>query len=198
MLVLSCGKKDDQLPVVLLNGEDIIIVPLNSSFTDPGATANDNVDGLLSVSISGNVNTQLEGDYEIIYNATDAVGNTGEAVRLVRVFNDARTLSGTYSTISYTFADTSSFQSFLTTSTTINNRIWLQGFAQFDFAVVYADLIGDSIKIPEQQSLAQGSIHFFSAAGIVNTGDTLIIAISFSDSLSGNIYTGTSIYKKPF
>ena len=76
---------DETAPVVTLNGAASIITFQNQTFTDPGATANDNRDGEVSVQVSGNVDTSTLGSYPLIYSATDAAGNTGSANRTVIV-----------------------------------------------------------------------------------------------------------------
>ena len=77
-------------PVISLVGESIINIELGSTFTDPGATASDNVDGDLTSSItsSGTVNTATEGTYTIVYSVSDADGNIASVSRTVIVSLD--------------------------------------------------------------------------------------------------------------
>ena len=60
------------------------------TFTDPGATASDNIDGDLTSSItsSGTVNTATEGTYTIDYSVSDAAGNIASVSRTVIVSLD--------------------------------------------------------------------------------------------------------------
>ena len=76
---------DVTAPVVTLNGDATIITFQNQTFTDPGATANDDRDGSVTVSVSGSVNTNTLGDYILTYSASDAAGNIGTATRTVTV-----------------------------------------------------------------------------------------------------------------
>ncbi|WP_158968611.1 DUF5011 domain-containing protein [Paraglaciecola sp. L3A3] len=76
---------DTILPVITLNGDATVIIPLDSSYTDEGATASDNPDGDLSASIVAdvsNVDTSTLGEYTVSYNVVDAAGN--EAIELIR------------------------------------------------------------------------------------------------------------------
>ena len=74
---------DTVKPVISLNGGSTINVALGGTFTDPGATATDNVDGNISsgIVVGGNtVNVNTAGSYVITYNVTDAAGNAATQV----------------------------------------------------------------------------------------------------------------------
>ena len=78
-------------PVITLNVTDIQIIEVGSSYTELGATAQDNEDideDLTSaVTISGvsEVNTNVIGDYNVIYSVTDSDGNAASETRIIRV-----------------------------------------------------------------------------------------------------------------
>ena len=76
---------DDIPPVVTLNGEAAMSTPYRGTFSDPGATATDDPDGTLTVTVGGSVDSDTVGEYTLTYSATDAAGNTAEATRTVRV-----------------------------------------------------------------------------------------------------------------
>ena len=76
---------DDIPPVVTLNGEAAMSTPYRGTFSDPGATATDDPDGSLAVTVGGSVDSDTVGEYTLTYSATDAAGNTAEATRTVRV-----------------------------------------------------------------------------------------------------------------
>lgn len=81
------GGNDSTAPIITLNGQAIATVNLNSTYTDAGATATDEVDGDLTSSIvtTGVVNTSVEGNYIITYTVSDTSGNTATATRQVVV-----------------------------------------------------------------------------------------------------------------
>jgi hypothetical protein len=83
----SSNDNDSTAPIITLNGEAIATVNLNSTYTDAGATATDEVDGDLTSSIvtTGVVNTSVEGNYIITYTVSDTSGNTATATRQVTV-----------------------------------------------------------------------------------------------------------------
>ena len=63
--------RDTTPPSIVLNGEADVTVPAGSAFADPGATANDLVDGVVAVVVQGAVNTATPGTYTLTYTATD-------------------------------------------------------------------------------------------------------------------------------
>jgi len=65
-------------PVITLLGDTTININIGGTFTDPGATAADDVDGDLTANIvvAGDaVNVNTAGTYIITYNVSDAAGN---------------------------------------------------------------------------------------------------------------------------
>ena len=78
---------DVTAPVVTLLGDNPITLTVGDTFTDPGATALDDVDGDVTASIvvTGAVDTGTEGTYTLTYTATDSAGNEGTATRSVVV-----------------------------------------------------------------------------------------------------------------
>lgn len=81
--------RDTIPPVITISGVNPMTVVKGVSFTDPGATANDDVDGSVQVSTSGTVDTSTIGAYTITYSATDVAGNTSTATRTIDVALDA-------------------------------------------------------------------------------------------------------------
>ncbi len=79
-----------QAPTISLVGESTIYLEVGDTFTDPGASASDNVDGDLTSSItsSGTVDTATEGTYTIVYSVSDAAGNIASVSRTVIVSLD--------------------------------------------------------------------------------------------------------------
>jgi hypothetical protein len=82
---ISLTVKDTTPPVITLNGSNPMTVNQGSTFTDPGATAVDNVDGSVPVTVSGSVNTAVPGPYTLTYSAQDSAGNKATATRTVNV-----------------------------------------------------------------------------------------------------------------
>src|SRR3989475_39151 len=82
---------DTTPPVITLLGSNPVTVQVGSTYTDAGATATDNVDGILTPSIteSNSVNTTVAGTYTVTYNVSDKAGNAATQVtRTVNVVNN--------------------------------------------------------------------------------------------------------------
>ena len=104
----TAATADTTPPVVTLTGSAAMQLTVGAAFTDPGATATDNVDGNLTAKIveTGSVNTAAAGSYTLTYSATDAAGNTGSASRLVTVVAPTAAASTTTTTASTTATST--------------------------------------------------------------------------------------------
>ncbi len=74
-------------PSITLLGDNPLIVQLNDTFTDPGATATDAQDGDLTADImtTDDVDTSTVGDYTVTYTVEDSAGNMAQAQRTVTV-----------------------------------------------------------------------------------------------------------------
>mgnify|MGYP001151313558 CR=1 FL=1 len=156
-LITSCTKDDTDAPVITLLGTDPAVVTLGGTYTDAGATADDAQDGDLTSSIvsdysATNPNVNLKGTYTITYNVSDADGNTGTAKRTVNVVNALENMAGSYS-IGGTFdgaPDPDYVTDNVVTSSTVNNRIFFAKFVNYKDAIVYANISGNVITIPQQ------------------------------------------------
>lgn len=78
---------DSVKPEITLQGGEKVKVSIFATFTDPGYTAKDNMDGDITakVTTSGTVNTNVPGTYSLEYTVTDQSGNTATSVRTVEV-----------------------------------------------------------------------------------------------------------------
>ncbi len=79
---------DTTVPVITLTGSSSMSIKRYSPFTDPGATAQDNVSGNVTAQIvrTGTVKTSTVGTYYLYYNVKDAAGNAAtQKTRTVKV-----------------------------------------------------------------------------------------------------------------
>ena len=76
---------DNTAPEVTLNGGSSITLILGQSYVESGASATDNRDASVSVTISGSVDTTTVGSYTVLYTATDSANNTSTLTRIVNV-----------------------------------------------------------------------------------------------------------------
>lgn len=84
---------DTTAPVITIVGDNPATIDQNQTYTDGGATATDDVDGSVSVTTSGSIDTATAGTQTLTYTATDAAGNVATATRTVNVTSVS--LSGT-------------------------------------------------------------------------------------------------------
>jgi len=82
----SPSAEDTTPPVITLNGDARIILNINDPFRDEGASAYDDMDGIVEVTTSGTVDVNTVGIYTLTYSAIDTAGNSAdEVVRTVVV-----------------------------------------------------------------------------------------------------------------
>ena len=139
----GCKKDDTTAPIITLTGASSETISLQGTYTELGATAEDDKDGKSTPVISGSVNTNMTGTYPITYTATDAAGNTSTATRTITVVNDAEKYAGTYDCTDASFGSGSPWVQTITTSPTKNNRIIFSKFAErTGNSTIEADLTG--------------------------------------------------------
>ena len=84
-VVRTVNVVDLTAPVISLNGESVIEQNYGDDYTDAGATANDNIDGVVTAPTTDTILTDKIGSYGITYTATDAAGNVSTLERIVNV-----------------------------------------------------------------------------------------------------------------
>lgn len=197
----SCKTEDAGAPMITVTGganqsQSLPSIANNGTWTNPTATAMDDEDGDISMSItvSGTVNPNLAGNYTLTYTVSDAAGNTATEVVTVSIKNDAAFLgnlssTGTPTMAIYTAYDScqvtpaSYFSPTVIVSSTVNNAFTITNFGAFgNNIVINATLSGATINIPASQTL--GPIESIIAAS--GTVTSSISPVSF-----GITYTWT-------
>lgn len=79
---------DFSAPTLTLKGEKNSYIKVDTTYSEPGFTATDNIDGNITskVSVSGRVNTSKMGTNTLTYTVKDAAGNTSTVTRTVYVY----------------------------------------------------------------------------------------------------------------
>ena len=86
---------DSTPPVITMKGSSTVSIEKLKQYIDDGATAIDNIDGAIPVSVVSTVDTNVVADnYTVTYTATDNQGNKTEAIRYVSVTPEIITLIG--------------------------------------------------------------------------------------------------------
>jgi hypothetical protein len=82
----NLGLGDTARPVIQLNGAPEISMEVGTAYTDPGATATDDIDGVLTPTVAIPVDPAVIGTFTVTYTAIDSAGNAAVPVtRTVRV-----------------------------------------------------------------------------------------------------------------
>ena len=84
---------DTTPPTITLNGANPMEVAKGTTYTEAGATAIDDVNGAVTVTITGNVDVNRVGTYTITYKAIDSAGNEATSTRTVKVKNVEATIN---------------------------------------------------------------------------------------------------------
>jgi hypothetical protein len=78
--------QDTTPPVITISGDNPLNLTVGNTYVEYGASAVDTYDGSLTVNIvSNNVNTSVDGSYQVVYDVSDSTGNDASAVRYVNV-----------------------------------------------------------------------------------------------------------------
>ncbi|MBK5286183.1 MAG: DUF5011 domain-containing protein [Bacteroidia bacterium] len=182
----GCKKEDTTLPIIELKGSNPMLIVLNSSISDPGASAKDDKDGELVVtsdwSLSSTPNVNYSGTYTVTYTAIDKSDNKATKSRVVIVRNDAYFLEGTYSCLEP--PSSTQWTQTISASKTDNNRIIFSKFANISGNnAIYADisaLVQVDIPTPESGRGPSSCLHTYSPDGMGNPIDTIAGHINFS------------------
>lgn len=87
MIVRPIKYADVVAPEIVLKGETSLTLTAGGTYTEPGFTATDDVDGDITdrVEVSGSVDCNRAGTYTITYTVKDSFGNTTTVTRTVKV-----------------------------------------------------------------------------------------------------------------
>ncbi|MBA1330844.1 cell wall-binding protein, partial [Candidatus Endoriftia persephone str. Guaymas] len=78
---------DSSAPVITLEGDNPVAIEAGTPFIDPGASAEDDVDGDITdrILVDGEVDIEAAGSYQLTYTVSDSAGNTATVIRTVNV-----------------------------------------------------------------------------------------------------------------
>ena len=90
MQVIKTGNRtitvvDTTAPEIVLNGEQIIDVPIFGEYIDEGVVYADNFDTVLAYEYENNVDTDIIGTYRVKYTVTDLSGNVTIVIRTINI-----------------------------------------------------------------------------------------------------------------
>lgn len=85
MWLVKLSREDNIPPTISVIGDNPITIYIDSEYTDSGATATDNFDGIVPIISTGSVDTNTIGIYTITYTTTDSAGNSASITRTIKV-----------------------------------------------------------------------------------------------------------------
>ncbi|MFD0792124.1 DUF5011 domain-containing protein [Mucilaginibacter litoreus] len=143
-------------PIITVTGDDYIVVPKGTAYTDPGATAkvgNDNVD----VATKSPVNVNAAGVYTITYSATNSDGYSATATRRVVVYStDASAKNNDFSG-NYARTTNGSVAEWTKIAPGVYSVFNPGGAPGTDLTVIVFNQTGNEVYIP-QQNASDGSL----------------------------------------
>lgn len=185
---------DTELPVISLLGSNPESITVGASYSDPGATATDNLDGDISanIQVTGSVNTASLGVYSLVYSVTDTAGNTASVTRVVTVVDSVPP-------VNLTLADFINNGDVQTNAGTVNLSL-----AASDNTAVGAYLVIDSTSattpatplandprwIGVAATTNYSAVVAHSVSSNPNNGDTIYVFVWFKD--SGGLVSGVA------
>jgi len=103
----TINRVDNEAPNITLKGGTTYYLKRYAKFSEPGFSASDNCDNDLTsnVTVSGEVNSNVVGDYDLVYTVSDSFGNSNSVTRKVKVYNDPSTNPEIKGVIYLTFDD---------------------------------------------------------------------------------------------
>ena len=191
----GCKKADTTPPVITLKGNPSETVVLGGTYTDAGATANDNTDGDVTskivVTYTPAFDLNKAQTYTVHYNVSDAAGNAAsEVTRTVNVIITATVLNGTWLENENCDSTHAHSGNCTITNSSTTGRILISNFGLGGVSsVVYADISGNNGTIFTVPTQVIGT-DTYAATGTINiTGN--VITFTYTDILSGGGGTNT-------
>lgn len=197
LVIVSCTKDEDDTtgPVIMLNGSATMTVDFKTTFTDPGATAEDDEDGTVTVTVTGTVDVNTAGTYTLTYSATDEAGNVSTAERTVYVTLRNTDVAGTYKTTeSCTSGPVGEYNCSVSSTGTNKMDIIFTNFGNFNVSTIVLNATltgntGQTVNIPNQ---VVSGISFTNCSGTVTSNGTkMTITYTATDTNGSDSCTAT-------
>ena len=199
LFIVGCSKDDTEAPIISLIGSNPFQLEMLQTYSEPGATAEDNEDGDISSSINVNdtlIENRVPGTYNVYYSVSDAAGNQGTNSREIVVYATNNAMVDSYSVIDIcgtgAAADTFLYQQNITA--TGASTITFNKFADYSSNTgITATVAGNgAITLPFQPALTIGTAaedHDFTGTGnVIEDG----FILNYTDKNNSSIPVATS------
>jgi hypothetical protein len=179
-------------PVAILNGTNLINLYIGDTFIDPGATITDNLNEVINTKITGTVDTNTAGTYNLIYYGIDSYNNySNNVTRTVNVFTYPTFSTITLSSNVITFTISGSY-SVLTYQITKNNNIIVDETILGTNSINISSLTLDSIPHYVIINLKQSSNVIITTATIAVTNTNFGPVLFINGNNSKSMYSASA------
>ncbi len=181
----TCPSDDTTPPTISLNGSSTINLTEGETWTDPGATATDDVDGDLtsSIAVTGSIDTSTVGTYTLIYSVFDAASNTVSTTRTI-IVNPAPLVyfeNGTCKCPNATVGDTEVIDG--VTYTVVDNST-IQGEVNNGNINLCTSLVTDMSGLFLNNQNFNSDISFWDTSNVTNMSSMFSVASVFNQDIS--------------
>ena len=176
-LTLNSCKKDDKdinKPAISIVGSNPYYIQKGTSWTDPGATASDDVDGTIVATPSGAVTMSTVGTYTVTYTAKDKAGNTETQTRTVNVVDIAGHYATAVDVSPYPGGTSNSYSEDVYLANDGTGKVNVTKFGDYENGSVYFNLTSTHTFSIPSQVVTCGTAPYvaprtFSGTGTINT-----------------------------
>lgn len=193
---LSCKKKDDLPPTLILKGDEKVIHILNTVYNDEGATATDETDGNITsrIFIENQIDVDKVGEYTITYHVTDEAGNEAKPItRLVSVYNQANVYGDFYNIKETNSTDMCEYVSMVYADSTHNFGLVIDGFACNSGHEVFVQINDTTVVLPYQ--ILDDSLIGLSVTGSGFINDS-VISINYMVTVNDTVELWNAVLKR--
>lgn len=183
LFTYSNCNKDEEDPVITLEGKTTMKLPLNTPYVEPGYSASDDKDGDITdkVQVSDSIVPDTVGTYVIEYSVKDEKENETIVKRTVIVYNEAEAYAGVFDgQAQFPYPGTSAIKYIDTVkaSETINNELTFVNFANDTasniIGIVNPDVPGKPVINFKTQAAGTDTIYFNSSNTSILESSSLI------------------------
>lgn len=189
-------------PIITLNGDNPDTTAYGSGYSDPGATATDDVDGDVTAEITStsDVDVYQQGTYTITYKVEDEAGNKASAVRTVFVYNPNQvavsSIVGSYDVTENCSGNTYTEGAVISADVDDEN-FYIDHFYNGFLDNVLCTIDGKSIII-EEQDFENGAYSVEGTGSISISGSVVTITLTYTvtDNSNSSVQVCSSTYTK--
>jgi hypothetical protein len=190
---------DTVAPVITVVGANPYYIQKLAFWSDPGATASDDVDGTVVATGAGTVTTSTTGAYTVTYTATDKAGNTSTLTRTVNVVD----VDGYYATVvdvsPYPSGTNSTYNETAHLATDGSGKVNLTKFGDYTNGSVYFNMTSPTALTVPSQTVVCGAApapsRTFQGSGTISTTAPQIV-INFTEVTNGTTITSQDSYTR--